>query len=235
MHSCCLLLNCARGIRPVVAIAAALLLSSCTHVVKFDFKVEAESGAPKESDVRVSWNRVTAFRSAEARLLSREEHPKMARLDNGQNSLLIVSDGSVESRTANLLQYRTAIVCLPSELPTGTEMKLKWADYDSSEPLQPGEAAVRVKQFFSGQVQPKPGQAAGNLKILSVTGEKIRLQFDLVIELPKDSLNNRKEIGRLGRELEVERQQLKSPLVVRKYPDRANQEVGPLPRLGRMW
>ncbi|WP_147263171.1 hypothetical protein [Roseimicrobium gellanilyticum] len=159
----------------------------------------------------------------------------MARLDNGQNSLLIVSDGSVESRTANLLQYRTAIVCLPSELPTGTEMKLKWADYDSSEPLQPGEAAVRVKQFFSGQVQPKPGQAAGNLKILSVTGEKIRLQFDLVIELPKDSLNNRKEIGRLGRELEVERQQLKSPLVVRKYPDRANQEVGPLPRLGRMW
>jgi hypothetical protein len=225
---------CARGIGAVVVSASLLLLSSCTQVVRCDLKTESESGAPREKDVRVSWNRVIAFRSVDVRLLPRKEHPKMARLDIGENSLLIVSDGSVETRTVNLLQYRTAIICLPSELPSGTEMKLKWADYDSGSPLQPGEAAVRVKQFFSGQAAPKPGEEAGRLRVLSVTGEKIRLQLELVVRFRKHPQEDRVEIGRLNRELEVARQILKSPTVVRVYPERANQDAE-LPRLGSMW
>jgi hypothetical protein len=96
-----------RRIGTLVVCATLLLLSSCTQVVRYDFKTESESGTPKDSDFKVSWNRVAAFRKVEARLLSREEHPKMAQLGIGENSLLVVSDGSVETRTANLLQYRT--------------------------------------------------------------------------------------------------------------------------------
>ena len=205
------------------------LLAGCslhrTTILPFTFGEHGSGSFPRERDI-LRWSRAEAY-SATSVLTGHSGY--LARLERGDDIVVLASEGFVLPLTANLRQYWTVLVCLPSDVAPGSEIPLSW----STEPtLLPGHMRAAGHWGLAGLKAHEHGLAAGTVRVVSRSERTLRLQLSLTIDLAPYQ-KNILERGALVRTLDLPIRKLDTERLVYPAPIGSAEEVG-TPKAGPM-